>query len=85
MNKICEKIIIFSQAVCLDCITFVNAGDLIFEVNHSRKCVHSKVGSDVQVLSLDETNAMTICVVVDILQFVQNGDALLTLLLAVWK
>ena len=47
--------------------------------------MHSKVGGDVKVLSLDETNAMTICVVVDILQFVQNGDALLTLLLAVWK
>jgi hypothetical protein len=47
--------------------------------------VHSKVGGDVKVLSLDETDTMAIRVVVDILQFVQNDGTLLTFLLAIWK
>lgn len=76
----------FVCPVCFyNVFTFVNAGHLVLKVDHRRKCVHSKVGGDVKVLSLDETDTMAIRVVVDILQFVQNDDTLLTFLLAIWK
>lgn len=47
--------------------------------------MNSKIGSDVQILSFEQANAMAVRIVIDILQFIQDGEALFTLLLIVCK
>ena len=53
---------------------------MVLEVNDSGEAMHSKVGGNVKVLGLDEGDAVTVRVVVNVLQLVQDGNALLALL-----
>lgn len=47
--------------------------------------MNSKIGSDVQILSFNEADAMAVCIVIDVLQFIQDAKAVFALLLVICK
>ena len=53
---------------------------MVLEVNDSGEAMHSKIGGNVKVLGFDEGDAVAVRVVVNVLQLVQDGNALLALL-----
>lgn len=47
--------------------------------------MNTKVGGDIQIGGLDEIDSVTVRVVVDVLQFLQNSQAMVTFLLIIWS
>ena len=66
-------------------LSFVDARHLALKVDQGRKFRHAEIGGDIQVLRLDEGDAVTIRVVVNVFQFVENRQTVVAVLFVVWK